>query len=363
MTSPHLVVMAGGSGTRFWPKSTSKRPKQLLSFEGISESRGSASRTLLEQTLDRFTGWISDERRWIVTTSQLKQAVQEQSGGAKVLAEPQGRNTAPCIYWAAREIAAADPQGMKAVMLVMPADHLIQDVASFLAVVRAAAHYAAESTDLVTLGVKPTRPETGYGYLKLGAPLKSGSSAPNGAFKLDAFVEKPDLDRARRFLTEGTYLWNGGMFVWQVGSILAEFDRWMPEMKKAWDSSNGVVEKAYPLMTATSIDFGVMEKARSVVTYRLDCGWDDLGSWTSVELLARARGGLEDWGVGLSGQVTAVDSRGLVIDVPGRQVAALGVEDLILVETDSVLLVAKKDRAQDIKKLVDAVKCARPELV
>lgn len=348
MSSIHLVVMAGGSGTRFWPKSTSKKPKQLLAFEGLS------SRTLLQQTLDRFDGWVPADHRWIVTTSLLAEAVGAQAGGARVLSEPQGRNTAPCIYWAAREIQKADPD---AVMLVMPSDHFMKDVPAFVDTVRRAAAHAASTGDLVTLGIAPSRPETGYGYLKVAR-----GGVPGTAVRLEAFVEKPDLERARRFVSEGNYLWNGGMFAWKTGSILSEFDRLMPEMSRAWDQADGDVLRAYPMMTATSIDFGVMEKARSVVTFPLDCGWDDLGSWTSVEQLARAQGRESDWGVGLEGEVTAIDSTGLVVDVPGRRVAALGVSDLIIVETPQVLLVARKDRAQDIKKIVDAVRTSHPDL-
>lgn len=348
MSSVHLVIMAGGSGTRFWPKSTSKKPKQLLAFEGLS------SRTLLQQTLDRFDGWIPTSHRWIVTTTSLADPVTAQAGGARVLAEPQGRNTAPCIYWAAREIQKVDPQG---IMMVMPSDHFMKDVPAFVSTVRRAAEHARTTGEIVTLGITPSRTETGYGYLKIA---RGGSV--QGPVKLEAFVEKPDLERARKFVAEGNYLWNGGMFVWKVESILAEFDRLMPEMSRAWQSSGGDVLKAYPQMTATSIDFGIMEKASNVVTFKLECGWDDLGSWTSVELLARAQGRVQPWGVGLEGEVTAIDSQGLVIDVPGRRVATLGVEDLIIVETDQVLLVARKDRAQDIKKVVDAVKASRPEL-
>jgi len=348
MNSVHLVVMAGGSGTRFWPKSTSKRPKQLLAFEGLS------SRTLLQQTLDRFEGWVPAVNQWIVTTSTLAEAVGEQCGSARVLSEPQGRNTAPCIYWAAREIAKLDPE---AIMMVMPSDHFMKDVAAFTTTVKKAVEWAQSSGDLVTLGIAPTRPETGYGYLRT-----TRGQASDGAVTVEAFVEKPDLERARQFLAAGNYLWNGGMFVWRVSSILAEFDRLMPEMKQAWESASGDVGVAYPRMTATSIDFGIMEKASRVVTFPLSCGWDDLGSWTSVELLARSQGKESPWGVALEGQVTAVDASGLVVDVPRRQVAVLGVSDLIIVETDSVLLVADKARAQDIKKMVDAVKASRPDL-
>lgn len=346
--SRHLVVMAGGSGTRFWPKSTSRRPKQLLAFEGLSE------RTLLQQTLDRFSPSVPGERQWIVTTTLLGEAVEAQASGARVLREPQGRNTAPCIYWAAREIGRVDPQ---AVMMVMPADHFMRDVPAFQRTVESAVEWAAATDDLVTLGIRPSRPETGYGYLKTGAEVRRG-----GPLRVEAFVEKPDLPRAEKFIAAGNYLWNGGMFVWKVSAILAEFDRLMPEMRAAWESSGGSVESAYPKMTATSIDFGIMEKARSVVTFPLECGWDDLGSWTSVELLAGQQGRNHAWGVALGGDVVAVDSSGLVVDAPGRTVATLGVSDLIVVDSGKVILVADKSRAQDIKRLVDAVKAANPGL-
>ncbi|MEN9723920.1 MAG: hypothetical protein RJB38_1906 [Pseudomonadota bacterium] len=349
----HLVVMAGGSGTRFWPRSTLRRPKQLLAFEGLSE------RTLLQQTLDRFET-VPASRRWIVTTELLGDAVVEQAEGAQVLREPQGRNTAPCIYWAAQEIAQRDPH---AVMMVMPSDHMMKDLGAFQATVEQAVAWAAEHDDLVTLGIRPSRPETGYGYLRTGASLEArGERSEHSPLRVEAFVEKPDFARADQFFRSGQYLWNGGMFVWKASLILAEFDRLMPEMRRAWESSQGRISEAYPLMTATSIDFGIMEKARSVVTFPLDCGWDDLGSWTSVELLARERGREQDWGVGLGGEVVSVASSGLVVDAPGRVVATLGVDDLIIVDSGKVLLVATKSRAQEIKSLVDAVKVSRPEL-
>lgn len=340
--------MAGGSGTRFWPKSTSRLPKQLLAFEGLSDL------TLLQQTLARFPE-LPASQKWIVTTSLLGDAVDAQASGARVLLEPQGRNTAPCIYWAAREIAAIDPSG---VMMVMPSDHFMKDVPAFQRTVSHAVAWAQKHDDLVTLGIRPSRPETGYGYLKTGSLVSSG-----GPLRVEAFVEKPDLARAEQFYRSGEYLWNGGMFVWKVSAILAEFDRLLPEMKQAWDSSAGSVQVAYPQMTATSIDFGVMEKARSVVTFPLDCGWDDLGSWTSVEILAAERGRGRDWGVSLGGEVVCVDSAGLVVDAPGRTVATLGVQNLIVVDSGKVILVADKSRAQDIKKLVDVLKGSKPDLV
>ena len=342
----YLVIMAGGSGTRFWPKSTSRRPKQLLGF-----GSGAGSNTLLTQTLARFDGIVPADQRIIVTTHGLKDAVGAQAGGAVVLAEPQGRNTAPCVYWAAREVARRDPRG---VMLVMPSDHYMRDLAKFQSCVRAAAEWAASHDDLVTLGVAPDRPETGYGYLKTGQ-----GSAPR---KVDAFVEKPNLAKAQEFLKAGNYLWNGGMFLWRTDVILAAFDQFMPEMKREWDAAGGQVEKAYPRLTATSIDYGVMEKAKNVVTFVLDCGWDDLGSWTSLESLADMLGARRGSSVVTGGELLAIESSGNIVDAPGRLVALLGVNDLIVVEAGDAILVARKDRAQDIKLVVEQVKKARPEL-
>ncbi len=269
----HLVVMAGGSGTRFWPKSTQKTPKQLLAFGRDS------TKTLLTQTMTRFDHLVDRKNRWIVTTGQLSLAVREQVGDSvHILAEPQGRNTAPCVFWSAKEVLKKDPN---AVMLVMPSDHFIKNEAAFLETIGEAAAWASKTGDLVTLGVKPDRAETGYGYLKLGKSIEGRRAIP-----LAAFVEKPNRERAEEFLRAGNYLWNGGMFVWRADAILKAFNQYMPELEKVWAESQGSVEKAYPKMTATSIDYGVMEKAENVVAFELNCGWDDLGSWTSLETLA-----------------------------------------------------------------------------
>ena len=339
-----LVIMAGGSGTRFWPKSTAKKPKQLLSFGG--------SGSLLRQTLDRFDGIVGSDRRTIVTTQLLGAAIRADAPQARVLEEPQGRNTAPCVYWAAQEAAKRDP---RTVMLIMPADHFIPRLPDYQRTVKQAIEWAAKHDDLVTLGIQPTRPETGYGYLRLGAQT-------GAATQVDAFVEKPDLKRAEEFLRAGNYLWNGGMFVWRAEVILKAFDEAMPEMKRAWDAAGGDIARAYPQMTATSIDFGVMEKAKNVVSFTLECGWDDLGSWTSLEGIADFLHTRHEAGVVTGGEVVAVESKGNVVDAAGKFVALLGVDDLIIVDTGPTLLVAHKDRAQDIRKIVDRVKAVRPDL-
>ncbi len=347
MASLHLVIMAGGSGTRFWPKSTSQRPKQLLSFGG------DGSPTLLQETLSRFDGLVPRENAWIVTTEALKPAIVAQAAHAHVLGEPQARNTAPCVYWAARKVAAQDPE---AIMLVMPSDHHMADLPAFRRTVERAAKYADTHDELVTLGVKPARAETGYGYLELG------DDAGDGATRVAKFVEKPNLETAEKYVSSGRYLWNGGMFLWKARVILAAFDRFMPEMKAAWEAQGGDPIRAYPHLTATSIDFGVMEKARNVVTFPLDCGWDDLGSWTSLETLATSLGLARDGGVVTGGEMVAVESSGNIVDAPGSWVALLGVKDLIVARNGEAILVAHKDRAQDIRKIVDAIRSRKPDL-
>jgi mannose-1-phosphate guanylyltransferase len=342
--SSFLVVIAGGSGTRFWPKSTSRKPKQLLAF-------GSSPETLLQQTIGRFSELVPGSQKIVVTTQQLSQSVSEQVGGATILAEPQGRNTAPCVYWAAREVFKRDPKG---VMLVMPSDHYIANPDAFKKTIAAGIEWATSHDDLVTLGVKPSRPETGYGYLKV-----LPGSTPN---KVEAFVEKPNLEKAESFLKAGNYLWNGGMFIWRAEVILKAFDQHMPEMKKAWDECKGEVGSAYPKMTATSIDYGVMEKAKNVVTFALDCGWDDLGSWTSLESLAHELGALRDGNVVTGGELLAIESQGNIVDTPGKFTSVLGVDDLIIVTHGDAVLVAPKSRAQDIRLIVEQIKKTRPDL-
>jgi len=344
--SLHLVVMAGGSGTRFWPRSTSRRPKQLLTF-------GKSRLSLLGQTLARFDGLVRSDRRLVVTTEALRPAIESEARGVRVLGEPEGRNTAPCIYWAARSVAAQDPE---AVMLVMSADHHVGDPESFRRTVAAAAAWAASHDDLITLGVTPTRPETGYGYLRLGEPLGGG------CVRVAAFVEKPDRERAAEFVRSGGYLWNSGTFVWRAAAILSAFDRLAPEMREAWEAAGGDVARAYPRMPRISIDYAVMEKADNVVAFPLDCGWEDVGSWGSLEALAGTLGARRPGGTLLGGELLAVQAEGNIVDTPGKLVALLGVNDLIVVEQDGALLIARKDMAQEVRQVVEQVKRLRPDL-
>lgn len=357
-----LILMAGGSGTRFWPKSTARRPKQFLSFGVKSASKDSnpvssqetSAPSLLAQTLIRFEGIVPKNQCFVATTAALRGSVQKELPPVEILSEPDGRNTAPCIYWAAQIVRQRNP---RAIMLIMPSDHFISNLPAFQATLKDAISWARSSNDLITLGIKPVRPETGYGYLKLGSAIQGACR------KVEAFIEKPNPIKAAEFIRDGHYLWNGGMFLWRVDVILDAFDRWMPEMRKAWELTGGQIELAYPKMTATSIDYGVMEKAENVVTFPLDCGWDDLGSWTSLESLADCIGGRVEAGIVSGGEVLSIDSTGNIIDVPGKLVSLLGVENLIIVEHGDVLLVAQKERAQDLRKMVDLVKAKKPDFL
>jgi mannose-1-phosphate guanylyltransferase len=247
-------------------------------------------------------------------------------------------------------------------MMIMPSDHYIAHPDQFAATVKAAAQWASKTDDLVTLGIRPSRPETGYGYLKTGE-LISPSGDSSEVRQVAAFVEKPNLEKATEFVKSGNYLWNGGMFLWRAEVILKAFDQFMPEMKQAWEKASGRVEAAYPHLTATSIDYGIMEKAKNVVTFPLECGWDDLGSWTSLENLAELLGARRGDNVITGGELLAIESARNIVDAPSRLVALLGVDDLIVVEQGDAILVAKKERAQDIRKVVEEVKKIRPELV
>lgn len=363
---PHiyLVVIAGGSGTRFWPKSTSKKPKQLLTFQ---------KKTLIEETLDRFVDLIPRNRQMIVTTDALQEAIALKAPDIEILAEPCARSTAPSIFWAAQAIAKKNPD---AVMLVMPSDHYIASLPLFHEALQTAIDWASSHDDLVTLGILPTRPETGYGYLRTedrDHPSKTGKRGGSGSEESDggrravlpvtAFIEKPDLATAHQFLASGRYFWNGGMFIWKTSLILQAFQTWMPEMQAIWEETHQDVHQAFARFPMTSIDYGIMEKAQNVVTVPLSCGWDDLGTWSSLETLGSILKLEQGNNIISQGQLVALESQGNIIDAPGTLVALLGVEDLIIVQNSTTLMIAQKSRAQELKSLVTEVGKINPELI
>ena len=272
----------------------------------------------------------------------------------KVLSEPEGRNTAPCVYWAAKEIQKVDPN---AVMVVVPSDHSMADVPAFKKTLADACEYANKNKALVTLGVNPDRPETGYGYLETGEKLEGS------CVRVSRFVEKPNLENAKKFLEAGNFLWNGGMFVWKIETVLAAYEGFLPSYDEVWKSSHENFAKLYAKFDAVSIDVGIMEKAENVVTFPLSCGWNDLGNWSSLDQFAEECGKTQAAGAMIAGDVIAIDSKENIVDVPGKLVALLGVDNLVVVDTGKAILIAKKDRSQDVRDIVQQVKISHPDLV
>lgn len=346
--SVFAVIMAGGSGTRFWPASRRHRPKQLLPL-------GPDDRTLLRATIDRISDVVPAERVLIVTSALLADAIAAELPELprdNILEEPTGRNTAPCVAWAAAHIRRRDPEGS---MMVLPADHHIGDEDAYREVLRNALG-ACKGGALVTVGLTPTRPETGYGYLELG------EAVDEGVFAARRFVEKPDRQRAEQFLSAGNFLWNSGMFFFKAASILEAVAEHLPGLASGIDALDeaaktgeeaDLVASTYGELPSVSIDHGVMEKASVVHVVPGSFGWSDLGSWMSAWEL----GNKDDADNAVRGDAVLVDARGNIVDVPaGKVVALVGVEDLVVVDTEDALLVMPRERAQDVRAVVNALK-------
>jgi mannose-1-phosphate guanylyltransferase len=344
------VIMAGGAGTRFWPLSRLRRPKQLLDLVEPGTS-------MLDATVRRVLS-ICDPRDVLIVTSrdiagEVRREVSKLPEGA-ILAEPVGRNTAPCVGWAAVHVARRDPEG---VMVVLPADHTIGDEPAFHAVVELAVRACLDGS-LGTIGVTPTRPETGFGYIEVG-----GEVSP-GVHRAVRFVEKPDLQRARQYLDGGKHVWNSGMFVFTAAAILREIERLMPalhaglrEIDAAIGSGDEVaaVERVYDAITGESIDYGIMEKTDQIVVCPGRFGWNDVGSWAAAyEMRKREADASRNV---TATDLVAVDAAGcLAWASPRKLVALVGVADLVVVDTEDALLVCPRSRAQDVKKVVDRLK-------
>lgn len=347
--SPWLVVLAGGSGTRFWPRSRRLQPKQLLSIVG--------DESLLVTTLRRFSGWIPANRMLVVTTSDLKTPVEQALvglPGVNVLVEPAARNTAPAITMSMEWIQARDPNGA---CIIVPADHWIPDTAEYISTMKQALDAALKEGLLVTIGIQPTRPETGFGY------IRSGDSISPNCLAVDRFVEKPSKEVAETMVQQPEYLWNAGMFVWTVPSFFKEMSQCSPDILaalaeyraalKGGASGEDQLFVAYPNATAISIDYALLEKSKHVaVVPGANFGWNDLGSFVALEeIYPRTEGG-----VARAQRVLSIDSLANIIDCPTKTVALLGVTDMILVDTGDVILLAAKERAQDVKRFVDRLK-------
>lgn len=349
------VIMAGGKGERFWPKSRESHPKQFLSLTDDGE-------TMIQKTVRRISPVVQTEDVFIVTNACYKNLVREQLPdipAENILAEPCGRNTAPCIAFATEVIKK---KYGNAVMLVLPSDHLIKYENIYTATLCNAISKATDGNNLVTIGITPSYPETGYGYINFGE--KSGN-----AYKVERFVEKPDLKTAEKYLSSGKYLWNSGMFVWQVSSIEERFREFMPEVLDGAEKIGNaygtpdfenVLETEYDKFPSESVDFGIMEKSDDIYTITGNFGWDDVGNWLAVERINKTDGNQNY----IEGDVIAENCRHITVCGGKRLVATVGLEDVIIVDTDDALLVCSKNSTQDVKKIIANLKESnRTELI
>jgi mannose-1-phosphate guanylyltransferase len=348
----YAVIMAGGSGTRFWPLSRRKHPKQLLELFGHG--------TLLEQTVERLQPIIPRERTYIYTNELISNEVCRrlpQVPRAQMVAEPASRNTAPTLGVAAHEIRERDPEGL---MVILPADHVIARPAEFLRVLRAGCQTAKPKGKSVVIGLKPTSPETGYGYVRIGA--QEGRVAGQNIYPVERFTEKPPLELARRYVASGKYLWNGGMFIWRASTLLENFAEHQPRMadQLAQLAAAGGVRSAkafrrlFPKFEKISIDFAIMEKIRDIHAVAANIGWNDVGSWEVAYHLLKKD---EEANVRPERSLS-LDSRGNLIVSKRGFVVTVGIQNLVIVETDDALLVCARERSQDVGKAVQSLEKA-----
>ncbi|MBP34144.1 MAG: mannose-1-phosphate guanylyltransferase [Roseibacillus sp.] len=348
MSSSYAMILAGGSGTRFWPLSRNAKPKQLLNLFG--------SDTLLNQTLDRLEGLIPCENILILTNALQEEAVRQLASSLppeNIFAEPARRDTGPAVALGVGLVAARDPE---ASMLILPSDQLIQDTPAFHSVMNDALTAASESAGLVTVGIKPTWACPSYGYVERGeAADLGGLKLAHQPHEVVRFREKPAPEQAEEFLASGNFAWNAGMFIWSIPTVLRELNTHAPELgsfvEEIRDSSDvsGTVTTRFPELTPLSIDYALMEKASRVLNIEATFDWDDVGSWISV---ARHLETVADSNQ-CNTPVTVVDSsNNIVFSEKNQRIALLGVEDLIVVQTDDAILVANRHRADEIRKIV-----------
>jgi mannose-1-phosphate guanylyltransferase len=347
----HAVIMAGGSGTRFWPASRKKRPKQFLTL--VAES------PLLRITYERLVGLVPPERTWVVTTSATADATRDilpELPAENILAEPVGRNTAACAAFAAHALLSKDPE---ATCIVLPADHLIAEEHRFRSAVTAGAEFVSREGGLLTFGIQPTRPETGYGYLELGS-----ETARDGEWvihQLQRFVEKPDEERAKGYIESARYLWNAGIFAWRASDLLEQIGEHLPDLAQGLDriaaalgtsEADTVIAEVYPELPATSVDFGVMEKATRCWTLPVDFPWSDVGSWSALAETLPADSSENR----LRGRIHSEDAHRNILVSSGPTLSVVGVDDLVVVATPDAVLVMPKDETQKVKGVVEALR-------
>lgn len=347
----YVAIMAGGIGSRFWPMSRSNHPKQFLDILGTGK-------TLIQETVERYNKIVPLENIFIITSGEYVHTVKAQLPGLPVeniLAEPSRKNTAPCIAYIAFKLLQKDPE---ALMVAAPADNLILDTESFFETTAKSFDFVDSINALVTIGIKPTHPNTGYGYIQ-----HDGPEVADGVHKVKTFTEKPNLELAKTFIASGDFLWNAGIFTWKVKNIIAAFEKYLPEMYEVFAAEKDkfntpeeakTIEAIYPQCTNISIDFGIMEAADNVYVIPASFAWSDLGTWNSAwqnmdkDYFQNAVAG---------NNVMIVDANNCMVHVPDNKLVLLqGLEDYIVVDTKDVLLICKREKEQEIKEYVAEVK-------
>ncbi len=349
MNHTYVAIMAGGVGSRFWPGSREHFPKQFLDMLGVGKS-------LLRLTFDRFLPICPASNIFIVTNAAYRDLIKEQIpeiSDNQILCEPSRNNTAPCVAWTAFKLASLDPE---ANFVIAPSDHIVLKEQAFLEKVQMALDFAREHDALVTLGIQPSRPDTGYGYIQMD------TEAAPGIFKVKRFAEKPDLATAQQFLSSGEYLWNAGIFVWRAASILRAYEQLSPEifaiLEKGCDAYNTSEEQTfidahYPSTPNISVDFAIMEKAENVFTLPAEFGWSDLGTWASLH----AEYPKDEHDNALQGNVIALDTHNTLVRIPDGKIAVVkDLQDYIIVDTPDALLIYPKSKEQEVKQVTALVK-------
>lgn len=342
--------MAGWSGTRFWPKSRKAEPKQFLKI--------GSDKTLIQETVERLDPLIKPENIYLVISRQHLELVHEQLPDVpeeNILIEPVGRNTTACIALAAYYISRKDTEG---IMCVLPADHKMLDQKAYREKLKVAIEVAAEGDNLVTFGITPEYPETGYGYIEHGEHCFSEISS--GVMKVKRFCEKPNADNAWKYYSSGNYFWNSGMFIWSVDAITRAVEKHMPSTADALrplvkiDQSeiDSFLDETFPTLEPISIDYGVMERADNVYVVEGSFGWSDVGSWRALDKMIKP----DDRDNAISGDVVAVESGGNIVIGNKRLITLLHVDDLVIVDTDDALLICPKEKTQDVRQIVDMLK-------
>lgn len=350
------VIMAGGKGERFWPRSRRNMPKQFLSLTDDGK-------TMIQHTVERINSLVNIEDVFVVTNKDYEELVKEQLDGIpseNILLEPMAKNTAPCVGLAAAHIRKKYED---AVMLVLPSDHLIKFNGIFINTLKEAIQVAEQEENMVTIGITPNYPETGYGYINFGEAKEDN----NNVYQVERFVEKPNLELAKSYLNSGKYLWNSGMFVWKASTILTQFEKYLPKMYEGLirieesihtEGEEVVLQKEFSEFQSESIDYGIMEKANNIYTLPGSFGWDDVGSWLALE---RFNSSNEDGNV-VQGNVISINTKNAIIQGSEKLIATIGIENLIIVDTEDAMLICAKDSTQDVKKVIENLKiCNRNE--